>query len=175
MSPRSLLFSVHSDFLTDKTQSWAVVGGKELTLCFRFVFAQVVFSFMVQQPSSLERILSLAYTQHCPCHSQYQFLARDLGMRRCVSAFSWWLQEACERRQMWVHGMILCGCCLSALLVTLPNQMVLKDVTDVMTKYCPIIPNSIVLACAEFSLKPIFVGNINWIFHRIWEMLFLAQ
>lgn len=77
--------------------------------------------------------------------------------------------------QVRVHGITRCGWCLFALLVTLPNQIILKDVTAIRTKYCQVVPNSIVLACAEFSLKPIVVGNMNWIFPRIWEIAVQAK
>lgn len=175
MSTRSLLFSVHSWLPDWQNTKLSSSGRKRTDTLLQICVCPDSLLFHMWQPHSLEPILSLTYTQHCLCHSQYQLLARDLGMKRHVSAFSQWLQEACKWRQVWFRGITLCGCCLFALLVTLPNQIIPIDVTDIITKYCHVVHNSIVLACAEFSLKPIVVGYMNWIFPRIWEMLFVSQ
>lgn len=160
LSASCLLFRVHLDFLTGKTQSWAVQDEKELTLSYRFVFALVVSPSRVLQALSRSQVLSVAVLQ--PAFS----VPPTVWIPWCentwpVLTFSWRLWKACEPRQTWFPGFTLCEGCLLALPLSVPYQIFLKGARALITEYCEVEPNSVVLACAEFSLKPIVVGKMR--------------
>lgn len=105
-----LLSTVHLDFLTGKTRRWAVQGGTELTLCFRFVFALVASVPFYGSAARLCGVLSLA-----DLHPAFSMVPTVwIPSKRSqpentwpVLTFSCWLWRACEPRQGWVRGLIL--------------------------------------------------------------------